>query len=220
MFQLPRLTKLIKILIVVNVVFWIIEVILLRTSFSSYVTSLFLYPNQVLSGKIWQLLTYAFFHSPSNIFHLILNMAVLYFFSYDLESKWGEKKFIFFYSFSALIGGIFVVLEGAFLIRSHYYIPTLGASASIFALTTAFALTYPQREIYFFFVPIKSKYLIHIDLAIITLSYLSISQSDISNAAHLGGMAGAFLLLKVPWFKLMKKTYKREKAVDYLRRIK
>jgi membrane associated rhomboid family serine protease len=97
MFSFPKLTKLTKTLIVLNIVLWIFEVILLRTSFANVVTSMFLYPFQVVDGKVWQLVTYNFFHSPSNIFHLILNMLVLYFFSYDLEIKWGKRRFIFFY---------------------------------------------------------------------------------------------------------------------------
>ncbi len=221
MFSFPRLTKLAKILIILNVVLWIIEVILLRTSYSGIINSMFLFPSQVMSGKIWQLITYSFFHSPSNIFHLILNMLVLYFFSYELEIKWGKRRFVFFYLISAFIGGVFVVLEALFFIPSHYSIPTLGASGSIFALTTAYALTYANREIYFFIFPIKAKYLIHIDLAIIILSYLSISNSDISNAAHLGGMFCAFILIKIPWYKLLnRKVHKKEKVINHLRRIK
>ncbi len=221
MFSFPKLTKLAKILIILNVILWVIEVILLRTSYSDIITSMFLTPKDVMGGKVWQLLTYSFFHSPNNIFHLVLNMLVLYFFSYDLEIKWGKRRFVFFYLISALVGGIFVVLESLFFITSHYTIPTLGASASIFALTTAYALSYSNREIYFFIFPIKAKYLIHIDLAIIILSYLSISSSNISNAAHLGGMFSAFMLIKLPWYKLFKrKVHKKEKVTEYLRRVK
>ena len=221
MFSFPKLTKLVKILIAVNVVLWIIEVILLRTSYDNIINSMFLTPQEVMNGKVWQLLTYSFFHSPSNIFHLILNMLVLYFFSYDLEIKWGKRRFIFFYLISAVIGGIFVVLEAIIFIPSHYSIPTLGASGSVFALTTAYALSYSNKEIYFFIFPLKAKYLIHIDLGIIFLSYLSISSSNISNAAHLGGMFSAFILIKLPWYKLFKrKVHQKEKVTEYLRRVK
>jgi len=224
MFSLNRLTKLAKILIITNVVLWVIEVLLLRTSAGYIITSLFLHPEQVIDGKVWQLLTYSFFHSPSNILHLILNMMVLFFFSFDLEMKWGAKRFAFFYLVSAVIGGLFVLLEAIIFIPEHYSIPTLGASGSIFALTTAYALTYAEREIYLIIFPIKAKYLIHIDIGIIILSYLSISDSNVSNAAHLGGMASAFLLIKVPWYKfnskIKKKSSKKEKVVDHLKRVK
>ena len=224
MLSLNRLTKLTKYLIIINTVLWVLEVIFLRTSLAKIVNSLFLYPNQVMDGKVWQLLTYSFFHSPSNIFHLILNMMVLFFFAYDLELKWGKKRFLFFYLISAVVGGIFVLIEAKFFIPAHYIIPTVGASGSIFALTTAYALTYGEREIYLIVFPIKAKYLIHIDLTIIVLSYLSISNSDVSNAAHLGGMASAFLLIKIPWYKIngkfKKGNHKREKVTDYLKRVK
>ncbi len=221
MFAFPVLTNTAKKIIIMNIVLWVAEVILLRTSAASFVTSFFLFPNMVLQGDIWQLLTYSFFHSPTNIFHLILNMLVFYFFSFDLERKWGTKRFLFFYIISAFIGGIFVVLEGYLFIPSHFNIPTLGASASIFALTTAFALNFPNRDIYFFFFPLKAKYLIHIDLVIILLSYLSLSESNISNAAHLGGMFCAFLIIKTPWYKLnFYKSNKKEKVATYIKRVK
>jgi len=224
MFSLNRLTKLTKYLIIINVTLWVVEVLLLRTSYKNIVHSLFLYPEQVMDGSLWQLLTYSFFHSQFNIFHLILNMLVLFFFAFDLEMKWGAKRFLFFYLISAIVGGLFVLIEAKFIIPAHYTIPTLGASGSIFALTTAYALTYAEREIYLIVLPIKAKYLIHIDLGIIILSYLSISDSNVSNAAHLGGMASAFLLIKVPWYKINGKingkNKKKEKVTDHLKRVK
>ncbi len=215
MFQFPKITKLVKMIIIVNIVLWVLEVILLRTSMSYTILGLFLTPERVLNGEIWQLFTYGFFHSPTQIFHLILNMLILYFFSYDLNTKWGDKRFIIFYGLTILGGGIFVVLE-SFIIKSHYYVPTLGASAAIFAITTAYALTYAEQEIYFFLFPMKAKYLIHIDLGIILLSYLAIGDGQSSNAAHLGGMVTAYIILKVPWYR-----YRRRKDIKkYLKIVK
>jgi len=131
---------------------------------------------------------------------------------------------LFFYFISAIVGGIFVLLETSIFIPENSMRPVIGASGAIFALTTAYALTYGEREIYLIIFPIKAKYLIHIDLVIITLGYLSISDSDVSNAAHLGGMASAFLLIKIPWYKLNSKiskgSNKREKVADHLKRVK
>ncbi len=216
MFALPRLTKLVKYLIIANVVLWVLEVIILRTSFKTVIMNLFLTPNIFLDGYIWQIVTYMFFHSPEQFFHIILNMLILWMFSESLQEKWGNKKFLLFYLLSGITGGLFVVIEG-FIIPEHFYLPTLGSSAVMFALTTAFALTFAETQIMFFFFPMKAKYLIHIDLGIILLSYLSIKDSNISEAAHLGGMFCAFILIKVPWHKIIK--IKKQKK-PYLIRVK
>lgn len=218
MIVLPKFTKLIKILIAVHAACWIIEVILLRTSLSGEFRHLFLIPREVVQEQyLWQLFTYMLFHDPSGIFHLLINMVVLWMFSSDLEQKWGTRRFLTFYVVTGMIGGIFVILEGLFFIDTHYIMPTLGASGAIFALTTAYALTFPQREIYLIIIPMKAKYLIHIDLGIIFLSYLSISKSGVSNAAHLGGMAAAFLIIRFPWYRYFQR-FSRKK--QYLRRLK
>jgi len=220
MFQFPKATKIVKIIIGINLILWILEMILLRVdSLKSIVEMMFLTPDQFLSGEFWQIVTYGFFHSPTNIFHFILNMLIFYFFSSELNIKWGDKRFIFFYLISIFIGGVFVILE-SFIITSHYYIPTIGASAAVFALTTAYALTYAEREIYFFFFPIKAKYLIHIDLALIVLNYLSIGEKNSSNAAHLGGMIAAFLIIKIPWYRYKRKYKNKKEIKKYLKVVK
>ncbi len=214
MFAMPKITKLVKIMIIINFVFWILEVLLLRTSLFYIVENMFLVPDSFFSGKVWQVLSYGLLHSPQNIFHIIVNMLMFYFFSYELNMKWGNKRFIIFYILSILMGGVFVILE-SFIISSNSFVPTVGASAIIFSLTTAYALTFPNRVIYLIFYPIKSKYLIHIDLFIIILSYLAIGQSETSSSAHLGGMFLAFLIIKVPFYKLryLRKSKRRIKLV-------
>ncbi|MBN2693378.1 rhomboid family intramembrane serine protease, partial [bacterium] len=163
MFTWPRLTKTVKWIIIINSVIWLLEVILLRMDIGKSLYNFFLIPVDVANGKVWQLITYSFFHSPNMFFHLILNMLVLWMFSASLEERWGRKNFIIFYLVAAFVGGVFAFLEGMFIITSHQLVPTIGASASVFALTAAFALTFPEMTIYLIFFPIKAKYLLYID---------------------------------------------------------
>jgi len=58
-------------------------------------------------------------------------------------------------------------------IPEHFYLPTLGSSAVMFALTTAFALTFAETQIMFFVFPMKAKYLIFSMLLI--MSALAVS---------------------------------------------
>ena len=40
----------------------------------------------------WQLVTYAFLHDPSNLFHLLFNLLALVMFGAPLEYTWGNRR--------------------------------------------------------------------------------------------------------------------------------
>ena len=58
-----------------------------------------LVPYAVVHGYIWQLGTYIFLHA--GIWHLLINLLVLWMFGRDLERTWGARKF---YSYFFLCG--------------------------------------------------------------------------------------------------------------------
>ncbi len=212
MFVWPHLTKTVKWIVIINSAIWLLEVLFLRTKWGAFLYNFFLVPGEVVDGKIWQLITYSIFHSPNMVLHLILNMLILWMFSESLEKRWGRKKFLIFYLIAAFVGGIFAFLEGMFIIASHQWVPTIGASASVFAITAAFALTFPEKTIYLIFFPMKAKYLLYIDLGVILLSYLSLGNSSVSDAAHLGGIFTAFIFTKIPWNLYFRKKYRLKRV--------
>ena len=60
---------------------------------------------------VWQLVTYLFLHG--GWFHIIFNMFALWMFGSDLESKWGGKKFLFYYFLTGVGAGILDVTLNA-----------------------------------------------------------------------------------------------------------
>jgi membrane associated rhomboid family serine protease len=65
--------------------------------------------------------------------------------------------------------------------------PVVGFSGVVFGVVAAFALTYPEREIWFFFFRMRALHLLYISIGIQLLGALSFS--NVSAAAHFGGMA-------------------------------
>jgi membrane associated rhomboid family serine protease len=138
----------------------------------------------------WQLLTYMFLHG--SISHVLFNMLTLFMFGCEMERYWGSQRFLRYFLFTGVGAGLCV-----FLTPSAYWIPTLGASGSIYGVLLAYGMTFPDRIIYMFMIfPLPARYVLMIYGGIAFLSSLSSGNSGVSNIAHLGGMAFGYLYLK------------------------
>jgi membrane associated rhomboid family serine protease len=148
-------------------------------------------------AAIWQLATYMFVHA--GIFHLLFNMLALWLFGAELERIWGTRYFLKFY-FVAGIGAatltvLFSWLPFAFARAVHESI-VVGASGAIFGLLLAYALYFPNRPIYMYFLfPIPAKYFVLIIGAIAFYSSLG-ATGGVASATHLGGLLVGYLYLK------------------------
>lgn len=140
---------------------------------------------------IWQLITYQFLHDLTSIFHLFFNLFALWMFGAEIERMWGSSKFLIFY----LLCGIGAGVLQMFISNG----PTLGASGSVYGVLLAFALSFPDRQIFMFplFIPIKAKWFVAIFIGIALISGMSNNPNDnVAHFAHLGGAATGFLLFK------------------------
>jgi len=169
----------------------------------------------------WQLITHMFMHGGWE--HILFNMFALYMFGSVLENVWGPRRFLIYYLLTGLgaislqmavqaaelysmIGGITIhpdtVIAGQAIyskINSIYAYPMVGASGAIFGLLIAFAMLFPNAELFLFFIPIpvKAKYLL--PTYILLELYLGVSQfsgDTIAHFAHLGGALVGFIILK------------------------
>jgi rhomboid family protein len=182
-----------KALIGVNVVMFLI------TSFvQSVVPYLGLVPTYVLHQFwVWQLATYMFLHG--GIFHIVFNMLALWMFGTELERMWGTRYFLKFYFVTGIGAGVLTVLFSllpfGFAQQIQHSI-VIGASGAIYGLLLAYALYFPDRPIYMYFVfPIPAKIFVAIMGAIAFFSSLS-EAGGVANATHLGGLVVAYLYLK------------------------
>jgi membrane associated rhomboid family serine protease len=182
-----------KALIAANVVMFLV------TSFAQDVVRyLGLVPTLVLHQFwVWQLATYMFLHG--GIFHIVFNMLALWMFGAELERIWGSRYFLKFYFVTGIGAGfltvLFSTLPFGFAQQIQHSI-VIGASGSIYGLLLAYALYFPDRPIYMYFVfPIPAKIFVAIMGAIAFFSSLS-EAGGVANATHLGGLLVAYLFLK------------------------
>jgi membrane associated rhomboid family serine protease len=142
----------------------------------------------------WQLVTYAFLHA--GVTHILFNMLGLYSFGADLERVWGGRRFLVFYFTCAITAGLTQLVFSA--VTGAMY-PTVGASGAVFGLLLAFAMFFPQRRVLLLFPPIPMRAPIFAVVYGVIELFLGVTgtQEGVAHFAHLGGMLGGFVLIKL-----------------------
>src|SRR4029450_1469579 len=113
---------------------------LLRPDYNETLLELYgLSSHALQQGAWWRLITHAFLHG--NIWHLLINMAGLWFAGRIVERVMGTGRFLALYFACAVAGGIAqLLLEGGkFLL--------LGASGAVCGVILAFATIFPEAQI-------------------------------------------------------------------------
>ena len=141
----------------------------------------------------WQVVSYAFLHG--SIEHLFFNMLGLWMFGAELERLWGTRRFIQFFAASVLVAALAQLMLAAVLgLRS----PTVGASGGLFGLLLAFGMLFPNRIIMPLFPPIPMKartFVVVFGALELALGFYS-PAGGVAHFAHLGGMAGGWLVIR------------------------
>jgi membrane associated rhomboid family serine protease len=139
----------------------------------------------------WQLFTYLFMHG--GLMHLFFNMFALWMFGMELENTWGSKKFLIFYLTCGIGAGLTNLLIAPLFTTVG---PTVGASGSVYGVLLAFAMMYPDRPIFIYFLfPVKAKYFITFFIILELFNGVAGTQSGVAHFAHLGGALVAFIYL-------------------------
>lgn len=150
---------------------------------------------------IWQPLTYMFLHGGT--WHLVMNMFILWMFGAELERYWGSKEFLKFYFVTGIGAGIINLIFGIFNPATSV-VPVIGASGAIYGIMVAYAMLFPERYVYLYFlIPVKVKFLV---VFLVVIEFILTYRADgIAHFAHLGGALFGFLYLKQNWrWKLRK----------------
>ena len=197
-------TDAIKVLISVNFAIFILQSI--STSEIMFFSNFGLVPKLVWSQlKIWQPFTYMFFHG--DIWHVLINMFVLWMFGSELERAWGKKQFLRFYFITGVGSGL-----GTMLFGLHSIVPIVGASGAIYGVLLAYGVMFPNRTVYLYgIIPIKSIWFV-IGIGAIAFFSSFNNFTNISHLTHLFGMIIGYFYLKRPvhfralWFSVFKKV--------------
>jgi membrane associated rhomboid family serine protease len=141
----------------------------------------------------WQLVTYAFLHG--GVAHLFLNMFALWMFGRDCEEVLGSTRFGLLYAAAVLSGGLVQLVVAS---SSGAMYPTVGASGGVFGVLLAFGVLFPRRRIVLLIPPIPMPAWLFVALygAIELANGVFGTQTGVAHFAHLGGMVGAWLVLR------------------------
>ena len=116
----------------------------------------------ILRGQIWRLVTFMFLPPNSSIFWILFALYFYWMIGSSLENQWGSFKFNMYYLFG-MIGSILSGMITGYATNSYLNL----------SLFLAFALLYPNVQVYVFFIlPVKVKYLAWIDAAGLLLSFV------------------------------------------------
>ncbi|MFH1459707.1 MAG: rhomboid family intramembrane serine protease [Candidatus Omnitrophota bacterium] len=207
-------TGAVKILIAANIVLFVL--VNLFRNFPWFAV-FGLVPTSVISRLMfWQLITYLFLHA--GLWHLVLNLLMLWMFGSVLEKTWGKYKFLIYYFFTGIGAGVCSCIFGY-----NSFSPVVGASGSIFGLLVAYAIMFPEAIILLFFIfPMKMKYAAIVLAGINLLGALSNPGNGIAYIAHLGGGLFGYLYFKSGWirdrlsrlsWKELKKSFTKKKIM-------
>jgi membrane associated rhomboid family serine protease len=141
----------------------------------------------------WQLVTYAFLHG--SLLHLGFNMFALYMFGGAIERVFGTRRYLIFY-FVSVISAAITQLVVAMLTGAIY--PTIGASGGVFGLLLAYGMYFPNNRVMLLFppIPMPARVFVVVYAVLELLLGVTGAQQGVAHFAHLGGMIGAWLLLR------------------------
>jgi len=210
-FGLPKPSKAVKTLLIINVAVFVLQMFLDGS------------PDHVTPGRMsrllgvtvgefyqpWRYITFQFLHG--GIWHILMNMLGLYFLGSPVEQKYGLRKFVVFYLSCGVTAGIAYVIIGSAGGLSPNT-PIIGASGGVFGIILAAAVYFPGFRIIFLFfpVPIRLAALIIFGMmGLLVLQALGAGNvtSVMSDVAHLGGaVAAAVWVWGAPGLRGLKHT--------------
>jgi membrane associated rhomboid family serine protease len=221
----PKLTPTVKVLIFINVVVFIATVRSLDRAIEAYATygaaswlvRLCLVPDFLLrKAFLWQLVSYMFLHA--GIFHILLNMFVLWMFGSQVEARLGKKRFLHLYFLSGIGAGLChaVTSWGS-------KTPMLGASGAVFGVLVAFAMLFPDRYVtlflfFIFPVTLKAKHLVLGFALLEIVSVITAARDNVAHFAHLGGLLFGYVYMKYRYRLSLPYAFAERFSSDWKRR--
>ena len=190
--ETPRITPAVQWLIAINVAIFFLQLTVVR---AEDVQGALGFEVRDLGRSWWTIATYMFVHG--GFWHLALNMYTLYLFGPRVERAWSAGEFSRYYILCGL-GGWFAHLLFA---RNGVL---FGASAAVLGVMLAYAMRWPDDEIYLFGVmPLRVKWMVGMLATVILVTGMAGTEvagtdrlTGLAYLAHLGGLAAGWLYLR------------------------
>lgn len=146
--------------------------------------------NLIGEGSWYRLVSAMFLHW--DVGHLVSNMLILYYIGSVVERKMGHLPYLILYLVSGLAGNI---LSAGYELYTSEFMISAGASGAIFGVEGALiVLVLLSRG------RIEHMTLGRVVFAVVFSLYCGFTDSNINNAAHLGGIMMGFVLTAFIWF--------------------
>jgi membrane associated rhomboid family serine protease len=154
---------------------------------------------RLLPPRIWQPFTYIFLHG--GLWHLLINMLMLWMFGRELELVWGKRRFLNYFILCGAGAGLIEVIVKTipvFFGASPSLVPTIGASGAIFGILMANAVLFPDRRIWLIPLPVTIPMRPYVAVmgAIEFFSTIGSGGDNVSHICHLGGMLVGYIYLR------------------------
>lgn len=184
----PRtVTNAIKILVIINVGMYLLQII---TESQLDMIRIFGLSTKTMWPLIWQPITYMFMHG--GVWHVAINMFILWMFGSELEAIWGKTEFLKYYFVTGIGAGLVWLLFNIGGLNAIL----IGASGAVYGILMAYGLMFPNRTVYVYFLfPVKVKWFVLFIGAIAFFSSMG-TGSNISHLTHLSGMLIGYLYLR------------------------
>jgi membrane associated rhomboid family serine protease len=219
-FNLPRITPVVKWLLIINVALFILSLITPLGSFLEAWGALDT-RSWLTIAQPWRFITYQFLHSRTDAGHIFMNMLGLFFLAPPLEQFWGSKRFLTFYLGCGVAGGLsYLLLTTTGLLGAGIMV---GASAAILGVLAACAILFPHFNLVIFVFPVPIR-IAALGLMLVSVVNIFTGGGNLGgDVAHLGGAAaGAAYVLLVPLcsrFTMKLRSDSWEKKLEQSRRL-
>lgn len=151
--------------------------------------------------KPWSVFTYMFLHE--DIWHIMMNMLVLYFSGKMFLESFSSSRFIRTYIWGGFAGAVLFILSFNIFPVFHDSIKlsvALGASASVMAVLFSVAARRPFQPVYLFPIPFFQVKLIYLAIIFFFIDIISIPNGNAGgHIAHIGGALYGFLSVLFPF---------------------
>ncbi len=142
----------------------------------------------------WQVVTYGFLHG--SLMHILFNMLAVYMFGSEIERVIGQRRYLNLYFGSVVTAALTQLVVQA--LAGADPLPTVGASGGVFGLLLAYGLFFPNRIIMLLIppIPLPARLMVVLYGGLTLFLGVTGTQQGVAHFAHLGGMLGAWLVIR------------------------
>lgn len=163
----------------------------------------------VLRGKIWQLVTYPF--ASDSAVNLIFSGLMVLFVGSVIEQEWRTASFLLLWLVTSMGCGLLWVVVNLFTGNNF---AGMGASGCTYGLIATMGLLFRGRRFFMFFIAVPSQYIVLILIVIGVITNLA----QPINLVWISGALIAYLYVKLRWYLASQNRGSRQPAVQKLHR--